>query len=82
METKTQTIQRKKLKGTVASISGKQSVVVVVSRFEKHPKYGKYMKTDKRYMAHDETDACKVGDIVTIESCRPLSARKRFKVIS
>jgi len=80
METKT--VQRKKLKGTVASISGKQSVVVLVSRFMKHPKYGKYMKTNKRYMAHDEAETCKVGDNVTIESCRPLSARKRFKVIS
>ncbi len=81
METKTKTIQRKKLKGTVVSKSGKQSVVVLVSRYTKHPKYGKYMNLKKRHMAHDESDAVKVGDQVVIESCRPMSARKRFKVI-
>jgi small subunit ribosomal protein S17 len=80
METKP--VQKKKLKGIVVSKSGVRSVVVRVSRFTKHPKYGKYMSIDKRYMAHDESDAVKVGDNVVIESCRPMSARKRFKVIS
>jgi small subunit ribosomal protein S17 len=47
-----------------------------------HPKYGKRYTKGTKYLAHNENDAAKVGDQVTIEETRPLSARKRWRVVS
>lgn len=60
----------------------KDTVVVEVFRYRKHPKYEKYQSIRKRYKAHDAGNKKKVGDEVVIESCRPLSKDKHFKVIS
>ena len=57
---------RKKITGTVVSTKMNKTVVVLSNRFIKHPKYGKYIKRSKRYKAHDETDAHKVGEVITI----------------
>jgi small subunit ribosomal protein S17 len=46
-----------------------------------HPIYKKFMRSSKKYMAHDENEVCKVGDQVRIIECRPLSARKRWQVL-
>jgi small subunit ribosomal protein S17 len=70
------------LKGTVISDKMDKTVVVEVSRFIKHPKYGKFLKRDKRYKAHDETNRFKVGDQVEIRACRPHSKDKSFEVIA
>jgi len=70
------------LKGTVVSDKMDKTVVVSVSRFVKHPKYGKYYKVSKKYKAHDEENKYKVGDEVTIVETRPISKDKKFKVIS
>ncbi|MEK7179113.1 MAG: 30S ribosomal protein S17 [Patescibacteria group bacterium] len=78
MDTK---IHRKTLRGVVVSDKGDKTVVVRVSRFVKHPKYKKYMKRAKKYKAHDAENAYAVGDVVTIEECRPISKDKHFKVI-
>lgn len=59
-----------------------KTVVVVVDRYKVHPKYKKRFKVSKKYMAHDETNASKEGDQVTILETRPLSKRKRWRVIS
>ncbi len=75
-------ITRKKLTGTVVSDKMDKTVVVNVSRYVAHKKYGKYFKIDKRYKAHDETNTYKVGDKVMIEECRPMSKDKNFVVIS
>lgn len=75
------TINKQKLQGTVVSDKMIKTVTVSVNRFVKHPKYGKYMKISKKYKAHDEKGAFKIGDEVVIESCRPISRDKRFKVI-
>lgn len=71
----------KKFKGVVVSDAMKKTVVVSVASYIKHSKYGKYIKLRKRYKAHDEENKYKVGDMVTIEECRPISKDKHFKVI-
>ncbi|MEK7586842.1 MAG: 30S ribosomal protein S17 [Patescibacteria group bacterium] len=70
------------LEGVVVSDKMAKTVVVEVKRFVKHPKYGKFMNISKHYKAHDETNAFKVGDKVKIQSTRPLSRDKFFKVIN
>ena len=76
------TKRKKTLKGIVVSDKMSKTVVVLVNRFVKHPKYGKYVKIGKKYKAHDEANAHKVGDMVVIEECKPISKDKHFKVVS
>lgn len=64
--------------GPVVSISGRKSVVVLVSRSVAHPVYRKRMTVSKRFMVHDEDESAKLGDVVSITQCRPMSATKRF----
>ena len=71
----------KKLRGTVVSDKMKDTVVVSVSKYKKHPKYSKFIQTNKKYKAHDAGNTKKIGDYIFIESCRPLSKDKHFKVI-
>ncbi len=78
----TTTTTRKKLTGTVVSDKMDKTVVVNVNRYVSHKKYGKFYKIDKRYKAHDENNEYKVGDLVIIEECRPLSKDKNFTVLS
>lgn len=75
------TRQRKRLVGRVNSVAGVNSVVVAVSKKVQHRLYRKYVNRMKTYMAHDAAQTCEVGDTVQIEECRPLSARKRWRVI-
>ncbi len=70
------------LKGTVVSDKMDKTVVVSVSRFVKHPLYGKFYKVSKKYKAHDEENKYKTGDKVEIVETKPISKDKRFKVIS
>ena len=79
METKTTT--KKKLQGVVVSDKMMKTVTVLVNRFVKHPKYGKFMHISKKYKAHDEENTYKEVDKVVIEECRPISKDKTFKVI-
>jgi len=67
--------------GTVVSVSGKQSVSVKVESVHPHVKFGKYLRRTKNFMAHDAKEECGVGDRVILRECRPLSARKRWRVI-
>ena len=69
------------LTGIVVSDKMTKTVVVRVDRLVKHPVYRKYVKRRKKFMAHDETGA-KIGDKVMIVETRPLSARKRWRVLS
>ena len=66
--------------GIVASDKMTKTVVVRVDRMVKHPVYRKYVKRRKKFMAHDELGA-KTGDKVKIVETRPLSARKRWRVV-
>lgn len=69
------------LKGVVVGDKMDKTIVVSVSRFVKHPLYGKFYKISKKYKAHDENNKFKTGDTVEILEVRPMSKDKRFKVI-
>lgn len=69
------------LKGVVVSDKMDKTVVVSVSRFIKHPLYGKFYKVSKKYKAHDEENKYKTGDKVEIIETRPISKDKKFKVV-
>ena len=78
----TTTVSRKReLEGVVVRKSGIKTVAVEIVRVLAHPLYGKRIKQTKRYLAHDESDAVAIGDKVTIQESRPLSARKRWVVL-
>ena len=70
------------LSGTICKATNKKTVVVEVERTFKHPIYKKYIKRSKKYHAHDESDALRVGDRVMIEETRPISKLKTWKVVS
>lgn len=72
---------RKVLEGRVISDKMQKTVVVAVETTTRHPLYNKVLRRTKKYMAHDEEDVCRLGDLVRIEECRPMSRRKRWKVI-
>ena len=73
---------RKVRKGEVVSKMGVKSVVVQVTYREQHPVYGKVIIRRKKYHVHDEADTAKVGDVVTIMETRPLSATKRWRIVT
>ena len=70
------------LSGTICKATSTKTVVVEVERTFKHPIYKKYIKRSKKYHAHDETDALRVGDKVIIEETRPISKLKTWKVVN
>ena len=72
--------QRRTIEGVVVSDKMDKTVVVRVERLVKDERYQKYVRSYSRFMAHDETNACTVGDRVRIIEHRPLSKRKRWKV--
>ena len=67
--------------GTVTSTKMDKTVVVTVDTYKTHPKYKKRYKVSAKFYAHDEANACKVGDVITISETRPLSKLKRFIVV-
>lgn len=71
---------RKTLQGVVVSDKMDKTVVVKVDRTVRHPVYLKTIKKSAKYKAHDEGNACHLGDKVVIEESRPLSRDKRWKV--
>jgi small subunit ribosomal protein S17 len=72
--------RRKTLVGTVISDKMDKTVVVSVERVTRHPLYGKTVKSNKKYKAHDEKNEAKMGDTVRICECRPISKDKSFFV--
>jgi small subunit ribosomal protein S17 len=66
--------------GVVVSNTMDKSVVVNTERMIRHKLYGKFMRRNVKYMAHDPENSCDIGDRVLIEECRPLSKKKRWKV--
>ncbi|NQV93021.1 30S ribosomal protein S17 [Candidatus Kaiserbacteria bacterium] len=71
---------KKVFAGTVVSNKMKDTVVVLVSRYTKDVKYKKFVKSSKKYMAHDEGNTKEIGDKVHIEETRPISKNKKFIV--
>ncbi len=71
----------KTMSGVVVSDKMKDTITVLVDRFIKHPKYGKYISIHKKFKADDKGNTKKIGDKVTIMECAPISKDKHFKVI-
>ena len=72
---------RKILVGTVHSDRMEKTITVAVERRYKHPKYGKYIVKTRRFAVHDEENAARSGDKVEIAETRPLSRRKRWRLV-
>ena len=70
------------LQGIVVSDRADLTVSVRVERRIKHPIYGKFIRQSKKYAAHDPSNRFKVGDMVRIQECRPLSKTKRWEVLA
>lgn len=71
----------KVLRGVVVKSAMKDTATVLVERYVKHPKYKKYIRHMKRYLAHDPGNAAAVGEKVSIRETRPRSKRKHFEVV-
>lgn len=67
--------------GVVSSNKMDKTITVQVERRLRHPIYGKYVKKTKKFMAHDEKNDCSIGDTVKIVESRPLSAKKRWRLV-
>ena len=70
------------MQGVVVSDKMEKTIVVNVERIFPHPLYKKFIKRSKRYHVHDKDNQFKMGDIVKIQECRPLSKSKRWEVMS
>ena len=73
--------RRKERRGVVVSDAMDKTVVVRVDIIKPHPKYHKMMRRSVRLHAHDERNEAKVGDVVRVVECRPLSALKRWRLL-
>ena len=73
---------RTSVQGVVSSVKMNKTIVVTVSTERNHPIYRKRVGYSKKYYAHDENNIAKVGDVVTIMACRPMSKLKRFRLVS
>lgn len=76
------TTSRKKTRtGKVVSNKGDKTIIVTIERQVAHPIYKRYYKQTKKVMAHDESNECNIGDTVKVIESRPLSARKRWRLV-
>ena len=73
--------QRKERVGQVVSNKGDKTIVVLIKRMVKHPFYGKFVNKSAKFMAHDEKNECNMGDVVKIMEVRPLSKKKRWRLV-
>lgn len=73
---------KKQLQGKIISDKMQKTVVVEVERIKEHPKYKRRFKLHKKYKAHNENPEIKLGDMVVIQECNPISKDKKFQVIS
>jgi small subunit ribosomal protein S17 len=72
---------RRVLQGTVVSDKANKTITVLVERRVRHPIYKKYIRKSKKYAAHDESNSHKIGDLVEIIECAPISKRKRWTLV-
>jgi small subunit ribosomal protein S17 len=66
--------------GKVINSSMEKTIAVVIERVVPHPLYGKYIKRSTKLLAHDEQNISKIGDVVLVSSCKPISKRKVWKL--
>ena len=69
------------LQGVVVGDKADKTVTVLVERRLMHPVYKKFVRRSKRYHAHDEANQCKLGDVVRIRECRPISKTKNWEIV-
>ena len=81
MNTSKNTNQGKELSGIVVKAAMQNTATVKVDRYVKHPKYKKFYKVSKKFLAHNEGNAAGVGDKVVIRETRPMSKLKRFIIV-
>ena len=74
-------LKGKVFSGVVVSNKMKDTIVVSVERYEKHPKYGKFIKRRKKFKAHDAGNTKSVGDKVNVVECKPISKHKHFTLV-
>jgi small subunit ribosomal protein S17 len=67
--------------GIVISNKMQKTIVVKIEDRYSHPMYSKTLIKTKKYLAHDELEECNIGDEVLVQECRPLSKRKRWKLV-
>jgi len=72
---------RRVLTGRVTSDRMDKTITVLVDRRVMHPLYKKFIRRSKKYAAHDEENICKIGDMVRIEECKPISKRKTWTLV-
>ena len=72
---------RRVLQGKVVSDKAEKTIVVQVDRLIQHPLYKKFIRRSKKYMGHDSGNTKKVGDMVQIRECRPVSKNKHWEVV-
>jgi small subunit ribosomal protein S17 len=72
----------KMLEGVVVKCAMKDTAVVSIERYEKHPKYKKYQRLSKKFLVHDPGNTAVVGDKVVIRETRPISKRKHFVIVT
>lgn len=80
MEAEQKTYKKKTQQGIVVSNKMDKTVIVAITRQIKHRQYGKYISRTRKYVAHDATNECNVGDVVRIEESRPISKTKKWAV--
>jgi len=73
-------VKNKTVTGTVISSKMDKTISVCIERTVKHPFYGKYIRRSTKVMVHDEVNECNEGDVVIIESSRPLSKNKSWRL--
>jgi small subunit ribosomal protein S17 len=66
--------------GKVIADSSQKTVKIEIEGMVQHPRYKKYIKRHTRFLAHDPNEVCKVGDIIRVEECRPISKTKKWIV--
>jgi small subunit ribosomal protein S17 len=71
----------KTLTGKVVSSKMQKTITVSVERYVPHPEYGKYQRRTTNFLAHDENNESREGDVVSIEECRPLSRHKAWRLV-
>lgn len=72
---------RKQRVGVVTSNKMDKTITISVERRVKHPIYGKFVKSTKKFKAHDDANDCSIGDVVKIMETRPLSKTKRWRLV-
>lgn len=80
MSTTTRNLRKERV-GVVTSNKMDKTITIAVERRLQHPIYGKFIKKTKKFMAHDEKNDCNIGDKVRIMETRPLSKRKRWRLV-